>query len=247
VSSPIRSIKSDSKAEIKNSKTANVRYASIRGISLKILDALARSGELSTKDLAEQLGISYNLAKLYVYNLRLYGLINISYYNYYYYYSLTDKGRALLEEKRQLLATSISSINSVNDDMKNAQAIIKGISSISSISSIRSISSSTNIADARSILELIKAKYNLSETAVVVVEVLLDNYLKSACRRKYMRFTDSYQLDEEFKLKHEELIEALRELENRGVIYVFILKGVVKIGLMQGFVDELMRVGLQCS
>jgi len=241
VSSPIRSIKSDSKAEIKNSKTANVRYASIRGISLKILDALARSGELSTKDLAEQLGISYNLAKLYVYNLRLYGLINISYYNYYYYYSLTDKGRALLEEKRQLLATSISSINSVNDDMKNAQAIIKGISSI------RSISSSTNIADARSILELIKAKYNLSETAVVVVEVLLDNYLKSACRRKYMRFTDSYQLDEEFKLKHEELIEALRELENRGVIYVFILKGVVKIGLMQGFVDELMRVGLQCS
>ncbi|MEM0497499.1 MAG: winged helix-turn-helix transcriptional regulator, partial [Acidilobaceae archaeon] len=85
---------------------------SIRGISIKILDVLARSDKLSAKDLAELLGISYNLAKLYVYNLRKYGLIVISSYENYYYYSLTEQGRALLEEKKQLLEKSISSINS---------------------------------------------------------------------------------------------------------------------------------------
>ncbi|MEM0067644.1 MAG: hypothetical protein QW632_04380, partial [Ignisphaera sp.] len=85
----------------------------------------------------------------------------------------------------------------------------------------------------------VKNRYGLSDEEVVVVVGMVVNLLRSGCRRKYLRFTDQYQMEEFFGMNSGDLREVIRVLENKGIVYIYHDKNTIKIGLMKGFVEEI--------
>lgn len=83
--------------------------------------------------------------------------------------------------------------------------------------------------------------YGLSSEAKIIALKLIDNFVSSGYRRKYIVITEPYQLEYEFNLRVDDVREAIRELESRGIVYRYNVKGYgLKLGLMKGFIDELM-------
>lgn len=84
-------------------------------------------------------------------------------------------------------------------------------------------------------------RYGLSSRALAVALKLIENYARSGFRRKYMVFTSPQQMEEEFEMSIDDVREAVRELESKGIAYRYPIKGYgLKLGLMEGFVRELL-------
>jgi len=81
-------------------------------------------------------------------------------------------------------------------------------------------------------------KYQLSVKSREALRKLIENYLRTGMRRKYMLFQNTYEVEEYFNTRGEELRDVLLELMNKGIIYYVTWKGLIKIGLMQGFLEE---------
>ncbi|MEM4593379.1 MAG: hypothetical protein QW196_08275 [Sulfolobales archaeon] len=103
--------------------------------------------------------------------------------------------------------------------------------------SSHSSSRSLSVDSALRLLE----KYNLSPSARALALKLIENYMKSGLRRKYVVLTSSRQLEDELEMSADDFRSALAELESKGIAYRLVIKGYgLKVGLLDGFVRELL-------
>ncbi|MEL9929590.1 MAG: hypothetical protein QXF50_01665 [Sulfolobales archaeon] len=269
-------------------RVKNLRISSVRGITLEVLRALSKYGDLSLRDLERILGIDYRILNVYLWRMRRYGLIRVSKQHYYYYYQITQTGLEVLKIKsEEMIQTHIGSFSSYNtyntyntynrflsdqynrfsSDHYNTYNTYNTNNTYNrSFSSDQYNTYNTNSSDQYNtynrynrimyntnnrinldpryvnlFVNYVKNRYNLSDEEVVVVVGMVVNLLRSGCRRKYLRFSDSYQMEEFFGVRGDDLREVIRVLENKGIVYVYHDRSTIKIGLMRGFVEEIER------
>lgn len=227
-----------------------------------ILQCLRDQGELSSRDLERILGVDAKTLRVYLWRMRKHGLISIAKQYYYYYYRITETGLRLLTQKTELIGDSMNLfssdlVNQVNTNNTNNRINTNNRSFLSDqvntnntffsdhVNTNNTINTNNRInLDPRYVnlfVNYVKNRYNLSDEEVVVVVEMVVNLLRSGCRRKYLRFTDQYQMEEFFGMNSDDLREIVRVLENKGIVYVYHDRNTIKIGLMRGFVEEVER------
>ncbi|MEM0061359.1 MAG: helix-turn-helix transcriptional regulator [Fervidicoccaceae archaeon] len=262
LSSLLRSTRTTNGSIFKSRSPEDLQVEKVRGVTLMILQCLRDQGELSSRDLERILGIPARTLRVYLWRMRRHGLVSIARQYYYYYYRITEKGLKVLTQKTEFMSESMNLfswdlVNQVNTNNTNNRINTNNRSFSSDqvntnnrflsdqVNTNNTINTNNRInLDPHNVnlfVNYVKNKYNLSDEEVVVVVGMVVNLLRSGCRRKYLRFSDSYQMEEFFGIRSDDLREIVRVLENKGIVYVYHDRSTIKIGLMRGFVEEIER------
>lgn len=199
----------------------------IRGFTIELLFIL-KGRYLTTRDVSEKTGKKGNYVRPYLYNMKKYGLIEKE----GSFWKLTDLGRELLEhyEGNNVI---IESKRRVKEKKKKSK---KGVKEALK----KSKSSAVNKSDSFRISDfLIDLGLNLSKIEKTVVEVLIKHYRKTSS--KFILAKDNYELADKLSCNSSDLPNALKNLRENGIIYIFKDKtfNCWKIGLKKQFLERL--------
>jgi len=207
----------------------------IDGFSITLL-FLLKDGYLRTKDICEKLGKYRQYVNRYLYNLQNYGLVE----KIDGFWILTEEGsdfieyledvdrrfkkRRKMEERKKKERRNLEErCNRKKEDLLCAETSIKACRR-----KTRQIQ-----------IEPFLRNSNLDDLEKAVVEVLIDHYNRTGS--KFIMVKDQYELAERLNCNPSELPNALKNLRQDGIIYVFKDKtfNCWKIGLKKAFLEAI--------
>jgi len=207
----------------------------IRGFSIIILECL-KDGYLRSSEICEITGKSYSYVCRYLYNLQNYGLIE----KVEDFWILTEKGADFLEyyecfvkNKNRIRKNTerILKVNRKNTERCNR----KKEDSLCAETSFKAFRRKTRQIQ----IEPFLRNCNLDDLEKAVVEVLIEHYNKTGS--KFIMVKDQYELAERLNANPSDLPNALKNLRQDGIIYIFKDKtfNCWKIGLKKAFLEAL--------
>ena len=207
----------------------------IRGFSLTILFCL-KDGHLRSSEIYEITGKPCSYVNRYLYNLRKYGLIE----RVEDFWILTEKGADFIEYY-ECFVKNKNRIRKINERLMKVNRKInercnrKKKDSLCAETSIKACRRKTRQIQ----IEPFLRNSNLDDLEKAVVEVLIEHYNRTGS--KFIMVKDQYELAERLNCNPSELPNALKNLRQDGIIYVFKDKtfGYWKIGLKKAFLELL--------
>jgi len=195
--------------------SSTTSLAKVRGFTIHLLFVI-RNRYLTTSEICKITGKKGNYVRPYLYNMRKYGLVEKE----GSFWKLTDLGRKLLEhyESNNIIIESKRRVKEKKKKSKN---------------------STVNKSDSFRISDfLLDLGLNLSKIEKAVVEVLIEHYNKTGS--KFIMVKDQYELADKLNCNPSDLPNALKNLRENGVIYIFKDKilSYWKIGLKNQFLER---------
>ena len=207
----------------------------IRGFSIIILECL-KGGYLRSSEIYEITGKPCSYVNRYLYNLRKYGLIE----RVEDFWILTEKGTDFLEYYEYFIKNKnrIRKFNEtlMKDNRKfNERCNRKKEDSLCADTSIKAFRRNSRQIQ----IEPFLRNSNLDDLEKAVVEVLITHYNKTGS--KFIMVKDQYELAEKLNANPSDLPNALKNLRQDGIIYIFKDKtfNCWKIGLKKQFLERL--------
>jgi len=197
----------------------------VRGLSVDLMMILYERGALSCPEIAELMNKTPRFIRVYLHRLLKKGLLRRS----EFLWELSEKGLLFIE--RKVFINNIYRKIYIEDNKRITKGLQKDNKNITNVIYHQFIM--------KSMIKRALERYGLSENERGVVLLLLENYFNSGCRRKFMYFKDSEDASSFFKLNPYALRDALISLHNKGIIYFKPVMGLLKIGLMKGFIGEI--------
>jgi len=206
------------------SSTTSTTLGRIRGFTLVLIYVLGK-GRFRVKDLAEITGKPSNYLSTYLYRMYRYGLAEKkgSFWN------LTPKGLLFYDH---LINVDLKKKIKQQKKQQKKQQRKQQLNNIFGRKRIKQTS-----------FTLWLQKSRVDEVEKEIVEVLLDHYNRTGS--KFILVRDKYELAERCKVNPSALGEALKNLREDNIIYIYHLRreGVTKIGLKKDFIKLLEMTG----
>ena len=211
----------------------------IRGFSIIILECL-KDGYLRSSEIYEITGKPCSYVNRYLYNLRKYGLIE----RVEDFWILTEEGADFLEYYECF-------VKNKNRIRKNTERILK----VNRKNTERCNRKKEDLLCAETSFKACRRKTrqiqiepflrncNLDDLEKAVVEVLIEHYNKTGS--KFIMVKDQYELAERLNCNPSDLPNALKNLRQDGIIYIFKDKtfNCWKIGLKKQFLEAISHEG----
>ena len=211
----------------------------IRGFSIILLFCL-KDGCLRTRDICEKLDKYPQYVNRYLYNLQNYGLVE----KVEDFWILTEEGADFIEyledvDKRFNIIRKKYERNKKEIRKKKERKNIKKEDLLCAETSIKACRRKTRQIQ----IEPFLRNCNLDDLEKAVVEVLIEHYNKTGS--KFIMVKDQYELAERLNCNPSDLPNALKNLRQDGVIYIFKDKtfNCWKIGLKKQFLEVISHEG----
>jgi len=206
----------------------------IRGFTLELL-FLLKDECLTSTEISQKTGKSGNYVRCYLYNMRKYGLVDKE----LCFWKITILGRKIIEHYIKVNNIIIESKRKQKKSKRRVKEskrwIRKKEDLLCAETSIKACRRQTRQIQ----IEPFLRNCNLDDIEKAVVEVLIKHYNKTGS--KFIMVKDQYELAERLNANPSDLPNALKNLRQDGIIYIFRDKtfNCWKIGLKKAFLEVL--------
>ena len=206
----------------------------IRGFTIELL-FLLKDECLTSTEISQRTGKSGNYVRCYLYNMRKYGLVDKE----LCFWKITILGRKIIEHYIKVNNIIIESKRKQKKSKRRVKESKRWIRKNEDLLCAETSYKACRRKSRQIQIEPFLRNCNLDDLEKAVVEVLIDHYNRTGS--KFIMVKDQYELAERLKCNPSELPNALKNLRQDGIIYVFKDKtfNCWKIGLKKAFLEAI--------
>ena len=210
----------------------------IRGFTIELL-FLLKDECLTSTEISQRTGKSGNYVRCYLYNMRKYGLVDKE----LCFWKITILGRKIIEHYIKVNNIIIESKRKQKKSKRRVKESKRWIRKKEDLLCAETSFKACRRKTRQIQIEPFLRNCNLDDLEKAVVEVLIEHYNKTGS--KFIMVKDQYELAERLNANPSDLPNALKNLRQDGVIYIFKDKtfNCWKIGLKKQFLEAISHEG----
>ena len=210
----------------------------IRGFTIELL-FLLKDECLTSTEISQRTGKSGNYVRCYLYNMRKYGLVDKE----LCFWKITILGRKIIEHYIKVNNIIIESKRKQKKSKRRVKESKRWIRKKEDLLCAETSFKACRRKTRQIQIEPFLRNCNLDDLEKAVVEVLIEHYNKTGS--KFIMVKDQYELAERLNCNPSDLPNALKNLRQDGVIYIFKDKtfNCWKIGLKKQFLEVISHEG----
>ena len=210
----------------------------IRGFTIELL-FLLKDECLTSTDISQRTGKSGNYVRSYLYNMRKYGLVDKE----LCFWKITILGRKIIEHYIKVNNIIIESKRKQKKSKRRVKESKRWIREKEDLLCAETSFKACRRKTRQIQIEPFLRNCNLDDLEKAVVEVLIKHYNKTGS--KFIMVKDQYELAERLNANPSDLPNALKNLRQDGIIYIFKDKtfNCWKIGLKKQFLEAISHEG----
>jgi len=208
----------------------------IRGFTIELL-FLLKDECLTSTEISQRTGKSGNYVRCYLYNMRKYGLVDKE----LCFWKITILGRKIIEHYIKVNNIIIESKRKQKKSKRRVKESKRWIREKEDLLCAETSFKACRRKTRQIQIQPFLRNCNLDDLEKAVVEVLIEHYNKTGS--KFIMVKDQYELAEKLNCNPSDLPNALKNLRQDGIIYIFRDKtfNCWKIGLKKAFLEALLK------
>ena len=206
----------------------------IRGFTIELL-FLLKDECLTSTEISQRTGKSGNYVRCYLYNMRKYGLVDKE----LCFWKITILGRKIIEHYIKVNNIIIESKRKQKKSKRRVKESKRWIREKEDLLCAETSFKACRRKTRQIQIQPFLRNCNLDDLEKAVVEVLIEHYNKTGS--KFIMVKDQYELAEKLNCNPSDLPNALKNLRQDGIIYIFNDKtfNCWKIGLKKAFLEAI--------